>query len=394
LKKTDIVILAGGKGTRIKKYLDGKPKPLVQIKNYKFLDLLIKKICKYDINNLIILAGYKGNLIKKKYHNKSFNFVKTKVIIEKKPLGTAGALAQLKNKVKNDFIVINGDTFFDLDISKVIKFQLKKNEIFLSLVKNHNYKSNKKLVYLNLDKNNNIIFDNNSKFINGGVYKFNKSFLKIIIKKNHSLENDIIPNLIIKKKVKGLNFNDFFIDIGTPKNLSDAKKNLLNYLRKPALFLDRDNTIIYDSGYVHKLNHLKFKSTFIKILKKIVKKNIYIFIVTNQSGIGRGYFSEKSFQNFQIYLKKKLSFYNIFIDDVRFCPYHKNAKLKKYKKISNFRKPENGMIIDLFKNWPIDRNRSIMIGDQISDKICAEKSNINFSFANNKNLKNLYKKFN
>ena len=155
MKKTDIVILAGGKGTRIKKYLNGNPKPLVQIKNYKFLDLLIKKICKYDINNLIILAGYKGNLIKKKYHNKSFNFVKTKVIIEKKPLGTAGALAQLKNKVKNDFIVINGDTFFDLDISKVIKFQLKKNEIFLSLVKNHNYKSNKKLVYLNLDKQNN-----------------------------------------------------------------------------------------------------------------------------------------------------------------------------------------------------------------------------------------------
>ena len=394
MKKTDIVILAGGKGTRIKKYLHGIPKPLVQIKNYKFLDLLIKKICKYDIDNLIILAGYKGNLIKKRYHNKSFNFVKTKVIIEKKPLGTAGALAQLKNKIKNDFIVVNGDTYFDLDISSVMKFQLKKNQIFLSLVKNHNYKSNKKLVYLNLDKNNNIIYDKNSKFINGGVYKFNKSFLNIIVKKNYSLENDIIPNLIGKKKVKGLKFNNFFIDIGTPKNLATAKKNLLNYLRKPALFLDRDNTIIYDSGYVHKINHLKLKSTFIQILKKIAKKNVYIFIVTNQSGIGRGYFSEKSFQKFQIYLKKKLSFYNIFIDDVRFCPYHKNAKLKKYKKISNFRKPGNGMIIDLFKNWPVDRKKSIMIGDQISDKICAKKSNINFFFVNNKNLKNLYRKFN
>ena len=77
MKKTDIVILAGGKGTRIKKYLHGIPKPLVQIKNYKFLDLLIKKFCKYNINSLIILAGYKGYLIKKRYHNKSFNFVET-----------------------------------------------------------------------------------------------------------------------------------------------------------------------------------------------------------------------------------------------------------------------------------------------------------------------------
>jgi len=306
LKKTDIVILAGGKGTRIKKYLNGYPKPLVKIKNYRFLDLLIKKICRYNINNLIILAGYKGNLIKKKYHNKSFNFVKTQVIIEKKPLGTGGALVQLEDRIKNDFIVINGDTFFDLDLSKVIRFQLDKNEIFLSLVKNHNYKSNKKLVYLSLDKNSNVISNNNSKFINGGVYKFNKSFLKTIKKKNCSLENDIIPNLIDQNKVKGLKFNNFFIDIGTPKNLATAKRDLINYLMKPALFLDRDNTIIHDSGYVHQINHLKFKSSFIKILKQISKKNIYIFIITNQSGIGRGYFSEKSFEKFQFHLKKKI----------------------------------------------------------------------------------------
>ena len=394
MKKTDIVILAGGKGTRIKKYLNGYPKPLVKIKNYRFLDLLIKKICRYNINNLIILAGYKGNLIKKKYHNKSFNFVKTQVIIEKKPLGTGGALAQLEDRIKNDFIVINGDTFFDLDLSKVIRFQLDKNEIFLSLVKNHNYKSNKKLVYLSLDKNRNVISNNNSKFINGGVYKFNKSFLKTIKKKNCSLENDIIPNLIDQNKVKGLKFNNFFIDIGTPKNLATAKRDLINYLMKPALFLDRDNTIIHDSGYVHQINHLKFKSSFIKILKQISKKNIYIFIITNQSGIGRGYFSEKSFEKFQFHLKKKLSNYNIYIDDVRFCPYHIDSRIKKYKKKSNFRKPGNGMILDLFKNWPIKRRSSIMIGDQISDKVCAEKSKITFNFANDVDLKNLNRKFN
>ena len=389
MKNIDVIILAGGKGTRIKKYLNGYPKPLVKIKNFRFLDLLIKKICKYNINNLIILAGYKGNLIKKKYHNKSFNFVKTKVIIEKNPLGTGGALAQLRNKIKNDFIVINGDTFFDLDLSKVIKFKLDKNQIFLSLVKNHNYKTNKKLVYLNIDKNNNVFFDKNSKLINGGVYKFSQTFLKTIKKKNCSLENDIVPGLIDKKSVKGLSFNNFFLDIGTPKNLATAKKNLIHYLKKPALFLDRDNTIIYDTGYVHQVNKLRLKSNFINFLKKISKKKIYIFIVTNQSGIGRGFFSEKSFEKFQKHLKKKLSNQNIFIDDVQFCPYHKDAKIKKYKKKSNLRKPGNGMILNLFKNWPLVKKRSFMIGDQISDKVCAEKSKISFCFSKNVVLKNL-----
>ena len=145
MNKTDIVILAGGKGSRIKKYLNKKPKPLVEINNFSFLDLLIKKICKYNFNKLYILAGYRGHQIKKKYHNKILIlFLK---YYWKKSTGTAGSLSQLKNKVNSDFIVINGDTFFDIDLSKVINFKLNKNEIFLSLVKNHNYKSNKKLTF-------------------------------------------------------------------------------------------------------------------------------------------------------------------------------------------------------------------------------------------------------
>ena len=389
MNKTDIVILAGGKGSRIKKYLQKKPKPLIKINNFIFLDLLIKKICKYNFNKLYILAGYRGAQIKKKYHKKSFNFVKTEVIIEKKALGTAGSLSQLKNKINNDFIVINGDTFFDIDLSRVIDLKLNKNEIFLSLVKNHNYKSNKKLTFLKLNSNNQISYNKNSILINGGIYKFNKFFLKQIKKKNYSLENDIVPKLIDKKKVKGIFFDNFFIDIGTPKNLKSAKKSLIHYLTKPALFLDRDNTIIHDKGYVHKINELKIKQNILNILKNINKEHIYIFIVTNQSGIGRGIFTEKQFFNFQLELKKKLCSLNIYIDDVQFCPFHEKAKLKIYRKKTNLRKPGNGMLLNLFRDWSIIKRKSIMIGDQKSDEICANKTGIKFMNINDVNLKRL-----
>jgi len=391
LNKTDIVILAGGKGSRIKKYLKRKPKPLIKINNFIFLDLLIKKICKYNFNKLYILAGYRGAQIKKKYHKKSFNFIKTEVIIEKKALGTAGSLSQLKNKINNDFIVINGDTFFDIDLSKVINFKLNKNEIFLSLVKNHNYKSNKKLTFLKLNRNNQISYNKNSILINGGIYKFNKFFLKHIKRKNYSLENDIVPKLIDKKKVKGIFFDNFFIDIGTPKNLNNAKKSLIHYLTKPALFLDRDNTIIHDNGYVHKINELKIKKNFLNILKNINKEHIYIFIVTNQSGIGRGIFTKKQFFNFQGELKKKLCSLKIFIDDVQYCPFHEKAKLKIYRKKTNLRKPGNGMLLNLFQDWSLIKEKSIMIGDQISDEICANKTGIKFMNINDINLKRLKK---
>ena len=383
--------MAGGKGSRIKNYLNKKPKPLIKINNFVFLDLLIKKVCKYNFNRLYILAGYRGSQIKKKYHKKSFNFVKTEVMIEKKALGTAGSLSQLHNKIKNEFIVINGDTFFDIDLSKVINFKLKKNEIFLSLVKNHNYKSNKKLTFLKINKDNQISYNKKSILINGGIYKFNRFFLRQIKRRNYSLENDIIPRLINTKKVKGIVFDDFFIDIGTPKNLNSAKKNLINYLTRPALFLDRDNTIINDKGYTHNINELKIKKNFINTLKNINKKNIYIFIVTNQSGIGKGIFTEKQFFNFQLELKKRLYSLDIFIDDVQFCPFHEEAKLKIYRKKTNLRKPGNGMLLNLFQNWSLLKKKSIMIGDQITDEICANKTGIKFMNVNNINLKKLKK---
>ena len=394
MNKTDIVILAGGKGSRIKKYLNKKPKPLVKINNFSFLDLLIKKICKYNFNKIYILAGYRGHQIKKKYHNKNFNFISCEVIIEKKALGTAGSLSQLKNKINNDFIVVNGDTFFDINLSKLINFKIKKNEILLSLVKNYNYKSNKKLIFLDINKNKKVSYNKKSNLINGGIYKFKKFFLNKLEKKFYSLENDIIPKLIDKRKVKGMSFDNFFIDIGTPENLKTAKRKLVKHLQKPALFLDRDNTIIYDKGYVHKNKDLKIKKSFVNTLKKINTENIYIFIVTNQSGIGRGIFSEDQFFKFQHHLKKKLSSLDIFIDEVEFCPFHEQAIHKNYRKRSVFRKPDNGMLLKLFRNWPLIKKRSIMIGDQVSDKRCAEKTNVKFMFENNVNIKILRKMLN
>ena len=122
-KKIDLVILAGGFGTRIKKYLKGKPKPMIKFDKFNFLDLLIRKICTYDINKVFILAGYKGEKIKKKYHNKKINLVDVECIVEKKPRGTAGCLNQIRDKLKTDFIVVNGDTFFDIDYNQIINLK-------------------------------------------------------------------------------------------------------------------------------------------------------------------------------------------------------------------------------------------------------------------------------
>ena len=129
------------------------------------------------------------------------------------------------------------------------------------------------------------------------------------------------------------------------------------------------------------VNNFTFRKGVIEGLKYLIKKKFLIFIVTNQAGIAKGIFKEKDFFKLHIDLKKKLSKKKIYFNDVQYCPFHQNGILKKYKKKSNLRKPDNQMIKNIFKKFLIDKKRSLMIGDKITDKKCAEKSNLTFFYA-------------
>ena len=392
----DLVILAGGKGSRIKSLLKKKPKPMAIFNKKPFLEYIIQSYSKYHLKNIFVLTGYKSNDIFNKFDNKHYNCIPITCLKERKPMGTAGALNGLKKKRINDFILINGDTFLEVDLNKLVKSCGKNSCGSLTLIKNKSYKSNKKLTSMGI-KNNKIIYQKKSDFMNGGVYFFKKNILKLIKNKNTSLENEILPGLIKKRKMSGLLVKNFFLDIGTPKNFSNAKNLLLKNCTKPAAFLDRDGVINYETGYVHKIKDFKFRPGVIAGLKLLRNKNYYIFIITNQSGIGRGIYSESQFYKLQNDLKEKLQKKDIFFDDINFCPYHPDAKIKKYRKISDLRKPGNLMVRQIKERWHTKQNKSFMIGDQIVDKICAKRSNLYFEFAKEDfyhQIKKITKKFN
>ena len=384
--KTQVFILAGGRGTRIKKLTNKIPKPLIKFEGKDLLGLIIRNLTKYNFKEIIILAGYKGYQIKRLYHNKIINFVKIKCVVEKKRMGTWGSVIKNKKLIKNDFILINGDTFFDYNLKKLKSINFNYN-INLFLTKNHNYFENKKLTGLGVTKNHEIINKKKSNYINSGMYFIKKKILKNYKTKNMSFENDVIQKKIIKKQIGGALTNNFLIDIGTKSNFDFAKKFLIKNLKKPAVFLDRDGVINYDFGYVHKFNNFKFKEGVLPGLKYLSKKKLYIFIVTNQAGIAKKKFLEKDF----LLLHKKLKNFflenQIFIHDIIYCPFHKDGIVKKYKKNSKFRKPGNLMIEELFRKWPIDRKHSFMIGDKKSDEIAASKSKLKFFYTEKNFLK-------
>ena len=378
LKNIDLVILAGGKGTRISKLLGKYPKPMLKFNNKHFVQYIFNNVCKYNFKRIIILCGYRHNVFFKKFHNKNINFTKIVCVREKKLLGTGGALANLIGLRVNDFVLINGDTLFDVDI-KLLVNSLDKNRIGITaLTKNKNQKS-KKLNNLILKKNI-IGVGKNSSLMNGGVYFFKKKIFKYIKKGNFSLENDLLPKFIKEKMINGKIFKNFFIDIGSRYYFKAAKNLLKKQYKKPAIFLDRDGVINYDYGYVHKIENFKFRPGILNGLKYLIKKNYNIFIVTNQAGLGKQIFTEENFFKLHKKIKEKLEKLNIFFNDVQYSPFHPKAKTKKYRKNLAMRKPGNKMIKNIKFNWDIDGKKSFMIGDKKTDKLAAKKSKLKFYY--------------
>ena len=143
-----------------------------------------------------------------------------------------------------------------------------------------------------------------------------------------------------------------------------------------AVFLDRDGVINKDFGYVYKKENFILIAGVGEALQYLVSLNYQLIIVTNQSGIGRGYYTENDFQKLNEYMKSKLISFNIDLKDIFYCPHHPEAKIKKYRKACDCRKPAKGMIEKGIFKYKLDRSKCFLIGDRESDMEAAKLAGI------------------
>ena len=143
-----------------------------------------------------------------------------------------------------------------------------------------------------------------------------------------------------------------------------------------ALFLDRDGVINADIGYVSTKHRFMLKKEILPILRKAEMKGYKIIIISNQSGVGRGYFNERRNKLFNSWIKSYLYSKNISLTDMYFCFFHPESKISKYWQGDIDRKPNPGLFFKSAKDHKIDLNKSIMIGDKISDGLAARNAGI------------------
>ena len=145
-------------------------------------------------------------------------------------------------------------------------------------------------------------------------------------------------------------------------------------------FFDRDGVLIKNYGYVHEIKKLKWLKGTIKAIKFLNKKKIKVIVITNQSGVARGFFTEKDLKIFHEHLNNQLSKFNAKINDFFYCPYHPNANIKKYKKKSILRKPNNGMLLNALSKYKLKPSECYMIGDKKKDFLSSAKTKIKFQY--------------
>ncbi|MCP5496499.1 MAG: NTP transferase domain-containing protein [Leptospiraceae bacterium] len=232
----DAIILAGGKGTRLQSVVADVPKPMADIAGKPFLEYLLTHLAKYSIDNFVLSVGYKYQTVID-YFGDSFQNTPIYYSIEKEALGTGGAIRYSTQFAKSeDILILNGDTFFDLDIHKYHTFYKQLDiDIVIAL---KNMESFDRYGSVNVKDNFVTSFEEkgykDQGYINGGVYILQREIFskwdEFLPPSAFSFETDFLQKFPNKLKI-GAYLNDgYFIDIGIPEDYQKAQKELVKFI--------------------------------------------------------------------------------------------------------------------------------------------------------------------
>ena len=224
----EAIVLAGGLGTRLQNVVSDRPKPMALVNDRPFLEYILEFLEAFNIKNVILSVGYKKEYIKSYFGNsyKSLNLYYSE---EDEPLGTGGAIKKaLKLAKTKNIIILNGDTYFDINLKSFYDFHVEKQSLLTMALKY--MKDFDRYGTVNMGEDGKITgFEEkgakNIGLINGGIYLINKDLEKDLnnFPDKFSFERDFLEKLVGKKSFYGVPFDGYFIDIGVPEDYEKAK---------------------------------------------------------------------------------------------------------------------------------------------------------------------------
>lgn len=370
---TQAMILCGGLGTRLGPLTAATPKPLLKVGSRPFLDVLLFELGRHGFKDIVLLASFQSEQVADYARDnpvaKRFGLNLT-VVVEKEPAGTGGGLYNARHLAAETFLLMNGDSWIDMNLLAAVAAANKNPEAIASLALRH-LEDPDRYGTVVVDDGKIVSFAERSPnakqaLISAGVYFFRRSIFSHLSKKC-SLEADILPTLCKTHIVAATMHSGFFIDIGVPASYQLAQSQIPHQMCRPAVFLDRDGVLNFDDGYVGQVERFRWIDGAVETVRAFNEAGYFVFLVTNQAGVAHGYYPEAAIGELHGWMQSELGKHGAHIDDIRYCPFHPQGKVDVYRRISDWRKPASGMILDLCKSWNVDVPKSHLIGDKLSD---------------------------
>lgn len=417
-----VVIMAGGKGTRIASVKSDVPKPMIPICGKPILEWQIENLKTCGLTDITLVIGYLGHVIKEYFGDGEKFGVKISYFVEDSPLGTAGALFKM-SELTDDFLLLCGDVILDVDFNRFIEFH-QKNHAWASLMAHpngHPYDSSllvteilppqvpggnpvdtHRVVKWMAKEDERLYYKNR---VNAGIEIISPELLKETMKHfvpRHpetpdkiDLDRDVLKPNISSGKIFAYDTPEYIKDMGTPdryyeveKDLQTGKvkaRNLKN--KQKAIFLDRDGTINKYVGFLTKPEQFELLPGVAETVKIINKSGYLAIVVTNQPVIARGDCTWKELEQIHDKMETELGKEGAFLDAIYICPHHKDKGFEgerpEYKFDCECRKPKPGLLLQAAKDFNIDLSQSVMIGDSENDAVAGESCGEAFQIKTN-----------
>jgi len=372
-----VALLVGGRGTRLGPLTEALPKPLAPVAGRPFLDWQVEEVARFGFARITLLAGYMAEQIVARYHGRTVRGAVLEVLVEPEPLGTAGALRLFADHLDRRFLLLNGDTLFPVNLYDLM---LHAGDALATLALRRTAPGGR---YGTVDLDAHGLIrgfapraQERSGPINGGIYLLDRRVTEWIGEGSISLEAQVFPRLAEAGLLRGALYDAPFVDIGVPDDLARAQREIPAMLRRPAAFLDRDGVLIEDTGYPHDPAAVRWTPGAAAAVKRLNDAGFYVFVVTNQAGVARGYYPPVQVGVLHSWMAERLAEIGAHIDAFEHCPHHPEAPLPEYRRACRRRKPAPGMIEDLLIAWPVDSARSFLIGDKETDLAAAAAAHI------------------
>jgi D-glycero-D-manno-heptose 1,7-bisphosphate phosphatase len=377
------VILVGGLGTRLGALTRDLPKPMIDVAGRPFLEYLLHEVGRHGFRRVVLLAGYQAQRLIARFPQRcqisSDIELDLTHIVEPEPAGTAGALVHAAAVLDEEFLLLNGDSLFDFNLLDLLSQPV--NGRWLAKLALRKIPDASRYGTVTLSQSRIVHFAERPErsgpgVINGGAYWLKREILQLIERTPCSLERDIFPILAQRGVCLGQPYSGFFIDIGVPEDLARAQSCLPDRMTRGAAFLDRDGVINLDDGYVHLPRQFKWIDGAREAIKWLNDRGFFVFVVTNQAGVGRGYYTEDHVRELHGWINEQLAECGAHIDAFRYCPFHPEFGIGDYRRDSDWRKPGPGMLQDLITCWPVRVEQSFLIGDKPSDMEAARRAGL------------------